>query len=165
MTPLSNPLDGFREKADHRLMDTPALITILQASIAPFVLISGIGLLLLSLTNRIARPTDLIRRLLPEIETAETTDKRLLINQVDLLRRRCSLLRTSIFLSCMAIACVSMVTLLLYASLLFNVRLHLLVEFLFGSSLACLVGSLFYLALDIRITLRSLDMEIERHRN
>ena len=145
-------------------MDTSALITILQASIAPFVLISGIGLLLLSLTNRIARPTDLIRRLLPEIGPASEKDRQLLIDQVDLLRRRCDLLRTSIFLACMAIACVSLVTLLLYASLLFEISLYLLVEGLFGGSLACLVGSLFYLALDVRITLYSLDMEIVRHK-
>ena len=146
-------------------METPALITILQASIAPFVLISGIGLLLLSLTNRIARPTDLIRRLLPEMQRATGSDKSLLVNQVDLLRKRCGLLRTSIFLACMAIACVSLVTLLLYGSLLFNVRLYLLVESLFGGSLACLIGSLFYLALDVRITLHSLDLEIGRFRH
>ena len=146
-------------------METPALITILQASIAPFVLISGIGLLLLSLTNRIARPTDLIRRLLPEMERATGSDKSLLVNQVDLLRKRCGLLRTSIFLACMAITCVSLVTLFLYGSLLFNIRLYLLVESLFGGSLACLIGSLFYLALDVRITLHSLDLEIGRFRH
>ncbi len=146
-------------------MDTPYLVTILQASIAPFVLISGIGLLLLSLTNRIGRPTDLIRRLLSEVESVKTEDKPLLMGQVALLRRRCALLRTSIFLASLAIICVSLVTLLLYASLLFNIRLYLLVECLFGGSLACLIGSLLYLIQDVRITLHSLDMEIDRHKH
>jgi hypothetical protein len=35
-----------------------SMSTILQAAIAPTVLISGIGLLLLSMTNRYARPLD-----------------------------------------------------------------------------------------------------------
>lgn len=144
-------------------MDTPSLITILQASIAPFVLISGIGLLLLSMTNRIGRPTDLIRRLLKEMETAPPAHKPLLVQQVTLLRKRCSILRTSIALSILAIVCVGSVTLLLYASLLFGLRLQLVVEVLFGSSLLSLIISLLFLMQDIRITLHSLDLEIERH--
>lgn len=144
-------------------METATLVTILQASIAPFVLISGIGLLLLSMTNRIARPTDIIRRLLVEMESAEAGHKDSLMRQVALLRKRCSLLRMAITLSILAIVCVGGVTLLLYASLLFQIRLHLLVEILFGGSLVSLIASLLYLLQDIRLTLHSLDLEIERH--
>jgi hypothetical protein len=35
---------------------------------------------------------------------------------------------------------------------------------LFGGSLVCLIASLLYLLEDIRITLRSLDLEIERRK-
>lgn len=145
-------------------MDTANLVTILQASIAPFVLISGIGLLLLSMTNRIARPTDIIRRLLVEMKTAPQVDRNSLLRQVDHLRKRCSILRTSIFLSILAIVCVGGVTLLLFASLVFEVRLHFLVEILFGGSLVSLIASLLFLMQDIRITLHALDLEIERRK-
>lgn len=144
-------------------MDTTNLVTILQASIAPFVLISGIGLLLLSMTNRIARPTDIIRRLLVELQSAPEKDRASLVNQISHLRRRCSILRTAIFLSILAIVCVSGVMLLLFASLLFDIQLHVLVQFFFGSSLISLIVSLLYLMQDIRITLHSLDLEIARH--
>jgi len=145
-------------------MDTTSLVIILQASIAPFVLISGIGLLLLSMTNRIGRPTDIIRRLLMELQSAPEKDKGSLIDQIGHLRKRCSILRTSIFLAILAIVCVSGVTLLLFASLVFEIKLHALVEILFGGSLICLILSLLYLMQDIRITLHSLDLEIERRR-
>ena len=145
-------------------MNTANLVTILQASIAPFVLISGIGLLLLSMTNRIARPTDLIRRLLVDIAATPESDRTSLMLQVALLRKRCSILRTAIFLSILAIVCVGGVTLLLFSSLLLEVRLPYLVEILFSSSLVSLIASLLYLMQDIRITLRSLDLEIERRR-
>ncbi len=146
-------------------MDTINLVTILQASIAPFVLISGIGLLLLSMTNRIARPTEIIRRLLQELQSAPAKDKDSLVHQINHLRKRCSMLRTAIFLSILAIVCVSMVTLLLFASQIFGLRLYFLVEILFGSSLICLIASLLYLMQDIRATLHSLDLEIERRTN
>ncbi|CCH50592.1 DUF2721 domain-containing protein [Pseudodesulfovibrio piezophilus] len=146
-------------------METTHLVTILQASIAPFVLISGIGLLLLSMTNRIARPTDIIRRLLVELGTAKESDKQSLLTQITLLRKRCALLRTSIALSILAIVCVGGVTLLLYASLLLSIKLHILIQILFGGSLVSLIASLLFLLQDIRITLRSLDLEIDRHKN
>jgi len=145
-------------------METTTLVTILQASIAPFVLISGIGLLLLSMTNRIARPTDLIRRLLEMLPTAPERDVKFLLGQVAVLRKRCSIMRWAIFFSILAIVCVSCVMLLLYASLLFDIPLHFMVEVFFGGSLVSLIISLVYLLEDIRITLRSLDLEIERRK-
>ncbi len=144
-------------------MDTTSLVTILQASIAPFVLISGIGLLLLSITNRMSRPTALIRHLLADLQSAPGKDRDSLIHQISHLRKRCALLRTSIFMSILAIICVSGVTLFLFASLVFKINLYFLVEILFGGSLICLISALLYFMQDIRITLHSLDMEIKRH--
>ncbi|MBI9079017.1 MAG: DUF2721 domain-containing protein [Pseudodesulfovibrio sp.] len=143
-------------------MDTTNIVTILQASIAPFVLISGIGLLLLSMTNRISRPTEIIRRLLVELQSAQDKDRASLTHQIRHLRKRCALLRTAIFLSILAIVCVSGVTLLLFSSLVFKIRLDFVVEILFGASLINLMVSLLYLMQDIRITLHSLDLEIKR---
>ncbi len=143
-------------------MDTQSLVSILQASIAPFVLISGIGLLLLSMTNRIARPTDLIRQILTEMDTAPAAHRHLLFQQVALLRKRCYILRASIALAILAIFCVSGVTLLLYAIQLFNLQLTHVVEIVFGLSLISLIASLLFLLEDFRITLISLDIEIGR---
>ncbi len=145
-------------------MDITYLVTILQSSIAPFVLISGTGLLLLSMTNRIGRPTDIIRRLLVELDTAPEEHRVPLLKQIGLLRKRCAILRTSIALAILAIVFVCCVTLLLYASLLFKIRLHYLVELLFGGSLVSLIASLLFLLQDIRMTLHSLDIEVDRHK-
>ncbi|ADU63197.1 MAG: DUF2721 domain-containing protein [Pseudodesulfovibrio sp.] len=145
-------------------METTYLVNILQASIAPFVLISGIGLLVLSMTNRIARPTDLIRRLLDELPNAPERDVKFLLSQVAVLRKRCSIMRWAIFYSIMAIICVSCVTLILFASQVLNMRLYFMVELLFGGALVSLITSLVFLLEDIRITLHSLDIEIERRK-
>jgi len=116
------------------------------------------------MTNRIARPTDIIRRLLVELQSAPDKDRASLTHQIGHLRKRCSLLRTSIFLSILAIVCVSGVTLLLFSSLIFEIQLNFVVEALFGASLINLIVSLLYLMQDIRITLHALDLEIERRK-
>ena len=63
-------------------MDNHNLIAILQASLTPVVLISGIGLLLLSMTNRIARLLDRIRFLGKEIKTASKTEQNFYLRQI-----------------------------------------------------------------------------------
>ena len=145
-------------------MQTTTLISILQASIAPFVLISGIGLLLLSMTNRIGRPIDLIRKLLAEMEIAPAEDRDSLMRQIQVLRARCSIMRTSIGLAIVAITCVSGITLLLFAGQVFGFSLAYAIEILFAGSMISLIASLLYLMRDFAITLRSLDLEIDRHR-
>lgn len=146
-------------------MDITTLIPILQGAIAPFVLISGIGLLVLSMTNRIGRPTDLIRKLLVELDEAAENDREYIISQIAVLRRRCTNLRRAIALSLLAICLIGAVTLLLFAEQIFGFGLAYIVAALFTMGLLSLIFSLFWLLEDIRITFRSLDIEIARHEN
>jgi len=53
-------------------MPTFSAVQILTASIAPVIVISGIGLLLLSITNRYGRAIDRVRLLARELEEIET---------------------------------------------------------------------------------------------
>lgn len=144
-------------------MNTVALIPILQGAVAPFVLISGIGLLLLSMTNRFARPVDVIRLLLVELDTCPEGHRSNLMQQIRHLRRRCSLLRSAIALSVVSICCMALLTLVLFAEQLLGIGLTVLATVLFVCSLVSLGLSLVFFLEDIRLTLHSLDIEIERH--
>lgn len=144
-------------------MNTKDLVEILTASIAPFLLISGTGLLLLSMTNRLARPLDLIRRLLGETAKAEGRTRRMLSEQIRILYHRCRMMRTSIALAVASILCISVMVLLLFYSFLFGYSFPFLVETLFTASLGCLCISLLFFLWDIRIMLNSLKIEIDRH--
>lgn len=144
-------------------MNTKYLVEILTASIAPFLLISGTGLLLLSMTNRLARPLDLIRRLLGETAKAEGRTRRMLSEQIRILYHRCRMMRTSIALAVASILCISVMVLLLFYSFLFGYSFPFLVETLFTASLGCLCISLLFFLWDIRIMLNSLKIEIDRH--
>jgi len=143
-------------------MDNPNLVIILQASLTPVILISGVGLLLLSMTNRMARPVDRIRHIAHEIKTATQQDKKLYYQQIEILYRRCFMLKKAILLAATSISCVSVMILLLFCLTSFNMNISFLVEAVFLVSLVSLMLSLFYFTLDVRTSLQSVQIEMER---
>lgn len=143
-------------------MEATVLVDILQASIAPFVLISGIGLVLLSMTNRIMRPTDLVRRLLAELPSAPEEERPFLLDELRVLGTRCRILRGAIGLAAGAIACASALVLCLFAGLVFDLPVTYPVGILFAACLLGLMASLALFLWDIRITLHSLTIETSR---
>ncbi|WP_029896889.1 DUF2721 domain-containing protein [Desulfohalovibrio reitneri] len=138
------------------------LVHALQAAIAPSVLISAFGLLLLSLTNRLGRPIDRTRQLLREVDAATGDDLGNLRQQIQVLTRRCRLLRTAIGLALAGVFCSAALMLTLFL-LPVAPRPPLLPEGLFCAALLCLMGCLVFFFSDIRLTLRSLDLETSRH--
>lgn len=143
-------------------MDNHNLITILQASLAPVALISGVSLLLLSMTNRIARPVDRIRFLGKELKTASDSDRKLYLRQITILYKRCFLLKNAITAAVLSIVCASAIVLLLFIMFAFSIKLNLLIECFFIASLFTLVTSLVYFLKDIGASLKSVQVEIER---
>jgi len=143
-------------------MNTADLLVVLQTSMAPCVLISGVGLLLLSLTNRIGRPIDRIRALTTELKQAEGEQKRIVLEEVDILYRRAKLLQIAVTFSILSIFFVATIILALFVTATFGTGLEGLIEILFSASLVCLVVSLVLFVWDIQLGLNSLKIEINR---
>lgn len=139
------------------------LIHILQGSIAPCILISGIGLLVLAMTNRLGRATDRIRAICRELDVAPQSEKANLKQQVVIFYRRCKYLQTAVFLAAISIFCVSLVVLMLFFTFVFSLSIIPLIKLFFGLSLICLVSSLFCFLFDIRSTLRTIKVELEKY--
>ncbi len=138
------------------------LIKILQASFAPCVLISGLGLLLLTTTNRLGRSIDRIRLLCQDLKRSSGEDKQVLQEQVAVLYKRCRFLQFSIALLTMSIFFASVIIFALFSAYILGVRPELPVKFSFMASLVSLIIALFLFMLDIRLTLHSVKMEIKR---
>ncbi|HLF18866.1 MAG TPA: DUF2721 domain-containing protein [Candidatus Omnitrophota bacterium] len=136
------------------------LIKILQASIAPVVLISGVGLLLLTITNRLGRSMDRIRQLCAEFESAPKNPSAIKA-QIPILYKRCQYLRVSLFLSIASVVCVSIIIFLLFSIYIFHINLIKPVILLFEAGLVMLILSLLYFLLDVWAALRSLKIEIK----
>jgi len=144
-------------------MDIDHLSSVLQASIAPCVLISGLGLLLLSMTNRLARPIDRARSLNNELKKNLGADTSGLEKQIVILYKRCRLLQMAIGLITVSVFFLSIIILMLFSTYIFNLNISLMIQALFTLSLVCTILSLVYFFMDIRLTLNSLKLEIGKY--
>lgn len=136
------------------------LIRILSASIAPVIVISGVGLLLLSMTNRYSRVIDRARELVKEIENGDVESRRHLIEQVRITYRRARILRLAIILSSVSILCVTVTVLSLFAGQVFGAQTEYVSVPAFGLGLLALLGSLYYFIADVTISLNALELDI-----
>jgi hypothetical protein len=135
------------------------LIPVLQMAIGPVILISGVGLLLLSMTNRLGRVIDRARLLYRELRIEGKVDRDRTRAQLGILTRRATLIRQAIILASVS----ALLAALLIISLFFVALLHLdagwLILLLFIGCLASLIGSLVVSIRDINQSLLALKLE------
>jgi hypothetical protein len=143
------------------------LLQLIQAMVAPAVMISACGLLLLSLTNKLGRVIDRIRDLNTEDRTASPDEdpvRRLSIrNQIDSMVRRAVLLRRAsglLFLGVTAFVATSLCVFLTYFADFFDY--FMLVFFLLG--LVCVVAAGILAYWEMRISHQVVVEEIKELR-
>ena len=137
------------------------LIRILSASIAPVIVISGVGLLLLSMTNRYSRVLERARELVKEIEGAPDESRcALLVEQLQITYRRARILRRAIILSSVSILFVALTVFSLFANQVLGAAVDYVSVPCFALCLVALVGSLYFFIRDVGISLAALELEI-----
>ena len=137
------------------------LVHLLQMSISPIALISGVGLLLLSVTNRLGRVIDRSRALAAELRAepaSEAADRQRA--QLHVLIRRAGFLWASIASVTVTILCSCVMVLMLTSVVFFHVALsEAVVALFFLALLSLLVSALLFFG-DVLLALRALRMEI-----
>ena len=137
------------------------LIRILSASIAPVIVISGVGLLLLSMTNRYSRVIDRARELIKDFEeTGDDTHRQSLLEQVRITYHRGRILRISIILGSASILFVAITVLSIFAGQVLGAAVDYVSVPCFGLAILALVGSLYFFIQDVTISLKALELEI-----
>ena len=140
------------------------LIGILSASIAPVIVISGVGLLLLSMTNRYSRVLERARDFIKDLDATQDDARRnLLVEQIRIIYRRARILRLAIILGSTSILFVAVTVLSLFAGQVFRVRVDYVSVPCFGLCLLSLLGSLYFFIKDVTISLTALELEIEAY--
>ncbi|MBK8944641.1 MAG: DUF2721 domain-containing protein [Ignavibacteriae bacterium] len=144
---------------------TKSLVEFFQSSISPLVLISGVGLILLSLTNRLARTIDRSRGLVADIEKDKLTDQEIKNKklQLKILVRRSYILKYSIGSISFSILCSSLIIPVLLIMNLFQVNLEALGITFFILSITGIISSALFLFADVNLTLKALEYEIADH--
>ena len=146
------------------MANTP-LIQALQASISPCILISGAGLLLLSMTNRLSRPIERIRHLCDFIKSHPQQDNASAKEQIAILYKRCEHLRAAIVCNTLTIALVSLIILSLFLDALYAWPMTSFIVICFVLSLVSLTTSMVYFFMDIFSALDSLKIEVNHSQN
>jgi hypothetical protein len=143
------------------LTDTSETIAILQVAIGPAILVSGVGLLLLTMTNRLARVVDRSRLLAHDLRTERGPDRARSLAQLRILRRRAVLLRRAIELASVSILLAALLVIVLFFTALFASRVGLaVVGALFVACMLSLVAALFAFIADVHQTLAAVDLDI-----
>lgn len=137
------------------------LIPTLQVAVGPVILISGVGLLLLTMTNRFGRAVDRSRQLGREMRDAGQGQREQLRLQVEVLYRRAKLIRLSIILAALSVLLVSVLIIVLFVAALLQLEAGVILVLLFICCLASLIGSLAAFIRDIQLSLHALKLELD----
>ena len=96
------------------------LIPVLQVAIGPVVLISGVGLLILSLTNRLGRVIDRGRSLVREMPEIPERNRHTTVQQLHILARRARLLQRAIVFATVCVLCAAVLVMGAMGSLILS---------------------------------------------
>lgn len=136
------------------------LIPVLQISIGPVILISGVGLLLLSMTNRLSRVIERARTLLALSESASGGVQKRILAQIDILWVQARLIRVSILLASTSVLFAAFLIIVLFITALFKIEDAWLISILFAACLLSLIGSLIAFITDINRSLTAFKVEL-----
>ncbi len=138
------------------------LVPILQLSIGPVILISGVGLLLLTLTNRFGRMLDRTRQLRRDVVGENlAAAKGEAHMQIEILLRRASILRLSITLAAVTVLMVGVLMLLLFLGALFHLEIAELIVGVYCAAVLSLIGSISAFIKDMNLSMRAVRLEVK----
>jgi hypothetical protein len=138
----------------HSCMD---IVHLIQSAVAPVFLLSGVGVTLGVLTNRLARIVDRARFIeqqpRQEKPRAETTDTSLRV-----LARRAHYINIAIALCTVSALLVSLVVMTLFTSAFVSLDLSIPIAVLFVLAMICLTAAFGAFLLEVRLSVASLQI-------
>ena len=137
------------------------IVPVLQVAIGPVILISGVGLLLLTMTNRLGRAIDRARQLKGELAKRTDKERAQVLAQVAIIYRRARVIRLTIILAAMSVLLASALIIVLFLTALLHLGQGIFVCILFIACLASLFASLVAFICDINLSLHALKLELK----
>jgi|YNPBryulayer2012_1023412.scaffolds.fasta_scaffold00248_13 hypothetical protein len=137
------------------------LLPILQTAVGPVILVSGVGLLLLTMTNRLGRVIDRGRSLAQEHRTNPNADQARILNQLMILNRRAALIRGAITLASLSVLLAAILVIIIFLTALFQWEIAILLSGLFIACMLSLIGSLVAFIQDLNLSLDAYQYDIK----
>ncbi len=134
-------------------------IKFLQACITPVAMISGVGLLLLTITNRLGRIVDRTRQLVTELDMPEVKREKIKMDQIQIFMKRGKFLKFSIAWLLVGMISSCLIIPLLFIMSLIGTDLKTIGYSLLIISIFSLLLSLIYFFQDILLSLNAVRLE------
>lgn len=128
----------------------------IQLALAPVFLLSGIGVFLGVLTNRLARVVDRARTIERELRQAVVAEPEAAREQLQVMARRAKVINIAITFATLAGFLTAVVVALLFGSTFVPLNLAAYVAVLFVGSMFCLVGAFLSFLVEVRIAVTAL---------
>jgi hypothetical protein len=135
------------------------LAPVLMTAIGPAILISAVGLLLLTLTNRFSHVVDRSRELDAQLDAGQARPVQAVAAQLRILLHRAQLLRTAIILAATSALCAALLVIVLFVTALFHLDGPWLVILLFVACMGSLSASLTVFLRELNQALVALRLE------
>lgn len=137
-----------------------SIYEVLQTAVTPVVLISGVGLLLLTMTNRFGRLTDRTRQVAKLVKETTGAEQEGYRAQLHILSQRGRLLRRSIALSGFCVLFAALLIITIFITKLADTTLEWLDSTFFVLSLVFLILSLIDFIRDVYRALEAMALEV-----
>lgn len=146
-------------------MVTQDIVRLIQSAVAPVFLLSGVGVTLGVLTNRLARIVDRARLLEERLaslgpfadDPSQSDDRRSALDaNLAVLARRARYINVAITLCTLSALLVSLVVILLFANAFLQVHLQLAIAVMFVASMSVLTGAFMAFLIEVRLATASL---------
>jgi hypothetical protein len=142
--------------------DLKAILPLIQLSITPVILISGLGALVISMTTRMGRIVDRSRNLAGLVRQAKGEERTHIEHQLEIMFRRARLMRLAMTLVISSIFTSGLLILLLFVGQLLEVEIAKAVLGVFMLSVVFMVGGMGAFIRDVFVSLQALDLEVTR---
>jgi len=140
------------------------IIPELRDAVGPVILISGVGLLLLTMTNRLGRTIDRARQLKHEVATLTGKEREQVQAQVDIIFRRAKIIRLAILFAVTSALLAAVLVMTLFLTAWFHSDQAWLAGWIFIACLGSLCISLGAFMVDTNLSLHALKLELEATR-
>ena len=140
------------------------IIPELRDAVGPVILISGVGLLLLTMTNRLGRTIDRARQLKHEVATLAGREREQVQAQVDIIFRRAKIIRLAILFAVTSALLAAVLVMTLFLTAWFHSDQAWVAGWIFIACLSSLCISLGAFMADTNLSLHALKLELEATR-
>ncbi len=141
-------------------MDNAQLISTLQAVISPVVLMSGVGMLVLSMTNRFTHAADRVRQLVGQLDKLEGDARQRVEVQIRIIYHRLRTLLLAIVLGLGSVLLTGLLIVTLFSNYLIGTTFRRVIVVIFALSLLSLISSLIVFIRDMCSSLTALKEEV-----